>query len=345
MSRRIFGSIFGGLLITAAVAVVIAPHEYWQNASWVPYREYEGEFSGRPVVMTPPSIGRPTVPLAYRIQMTSGVCQITRVDGDGNVAFRCSMGAGYVGRDSIAAGGRLQLDPGPNAGSYQLEMGLKYHLLSPFLWRSFGYGVLGVVGVIGLASLFSRRRTKAWLENLRGVFTRPQVAILAILLLFSCGILYPTLHELGHALTGIAAGGRVGELVLTPLGGDTPHVRFAQQPPEKARIWVDSAGVFLPIAVGYGLLIVWLLLGRRQSRFVQALILIPTLSLLLPYFSSTDDHLLRLARHVGCNSDATILLVKSLPAWLGAAAYAIVAWGIWQQKRRVAPSHDTRTRP
>ena len=64
MSRRIFGPIFGGLLITGAVAVVIAPREYWQNASWVPYREYAGEFSGRPVVMTPPSIGRPTVPLA-----------------------------------------------------------------------------------------------------------------------------------------------------------------------------------------------------------------------------------------------------------------------------------------
>lgn len=345
MLRRIFGSIFGGLLITFALAVVIAPRESWQNASWVPYREYEGEFHGRPVSMTPPAIGRPLVPLAYRIQMTQGVCQITRVDGDGKVAFRGSMGAGYVGRDQIAAGERLTFDPGPNTGSYQVEMGLKYHLLSPFLWRSFGYGVLGVVAVTGLASLLSRQRSKAWLESLRAAFTGPQVAILTILLLFSCLILYPTLHELGHALTGTAAGARVGELVLTPLGGDTPHVRFAQQPPEQARIWVDSAGIFLPIVVGYGLLGVWLLVGRRRSRFVQALILIPTLSLLIPFFSSTDDHLLRLARRLGCNSDVAILLVKSLPLWLGVAAYAIVAWGIWRQKRFSAPSHHTEKRP
>lgn len=123
MSRRIFGSIFAGLLITGAVAAVIAPREYWQNASWVPYREYAGEFSGRPVVMTPPSIGLPTIPLAYRIQMTKGVCQITRVDGDGNLAFRSSMGAGYVGRDCIAADGRLTFDPGPNTGRYQSRNG------------------------------------------------------------------------------------------------------------------------------------------------------------------------------------------------------------------------------
>ena len=345
MLRRTISAIFGGLLVAAALAVVVAPSEYWQSASWVPYREYEGRFNGQPAVMTPPAIDRPMVPLAYRIQMNSGVCQIVCLDGDGNARSRGSMGAGYVRRDQIAGGERLKLDPGSNTGTYQVEMGLKYHPLSPLLLRSFGYGVLGVAGVIGLASLLARQRTRVWLESLRAAFTPHQIVVLTILVVFSCGILYPTLHELGHALTGIAAGGSVSELVLTPLGGDTPHVRFAQQPPEQARIWVDSAGVFLPIAVGYGLLLVWLLLGRRQSRFLQALLLIPTLSLLLPYFSSSDDHLLRLARQLGCNSEVGVILVKSLPAWLGVAAYALVAWGIWQQRTRLTPLCDTRSNP
>jgi hypothetical protein len=336
MLRRILSFVCIALPALVALTAVLVPREYWHHVSWVRHRVYEGEFDGQPVAVVPPSIGRPTVPLAYRIQMTKGVCRITRIDREGNSVFHSAMHAGYVMRDKIAAGERLQFDPGPNTGHYRVETGLKFHLLSPFLWRSFAYGVLGFLIFVGLASLLLNKRTKTRLETLRPFFTPSQWAVLTILVVFSCAILYPTLHELGHALVGTALGGRVERMVLTPLSGDTPHVRFAQQPPKEAQPWKAAAGTFLPIVVGYGLLILWFALGRRWSRFQQALLLTPAVLLLLPVFSPSDDHLLGMARKLGCSSQWSILLVKGIPALLGVAAYALVAWRIWRQTRRLS---------
>jgi hypothetical protein len=264
--------------------------------------------------------------------MAGGVCRITRIDREGNSIFHSSMGVGYVGRDEIAAGERLQLDPGPNRGHYRVETGLKFHLLSPCLWRLFGYGVLGMLAVLGVASVFLNKRTKERLKTLGPHFTSSQWTILTILALFTCVILYSTLHELGHALVGTALGGRVEKIVFTPLAGERPHVRFAQQPPKEAQPWKAAAGPLLPVVAGYGLLILWLALGRRLSGFQEALLITPALLLLLPI---PQPELRGMALKMGCTSQVSIWLVNSIPVWLGLAAYGLVAWRIWRQTRGV----------
>jgi len=177
MTRRILF----GILVVVVLAPVLIPCEYWQQVSWVRHRVYEGEFEGKPVVVVPPSIGRPAVPLSYRIQMTSGMCRITRIDPDGNSVFHSGMHSGYVGRNEIAAGEQLQFDPGPNTGSYRVETGLEFHLLSPYLWRVFSYSVLGFLFFLGMASLFLNKHTKDRLQSLGPSFTSWQWTTLAML--------------------------------------------------------------------------------------------------------------------------------------------------------------------
>jgi hypothetical protein len=84
----------------------------------------------------------------------------------------------------------------------------------------------------------------------------------------------------------------------------------------------------------HGLLIVWLALGKRLSRFGQTLLLTPALLFLFSSFGTLfDDHLRGMALRLGFDSPPGILLVKSIPIWFTLAAYAIVVWRIWWLKR------------
>ena len=328
--RRTPGAVGVGFLALAALAGVLVPGEYWPLA-WVRYREYKGEFTGQPVVMVPPSLRRETVPLEYHIRMTSGVCQIAWIDPAGQVVHYTAMGSGYAMRSTLAAGERLQLDPGSNEGRYLVRMGLKYHLLSPFLWRCFGGGMLfGLTAAV--ISLFLHRHRVLWLRTLGSHFTRRQFAVWIAVDILSLAILYPTLHESGHALTGLALGGRIAELFFTSLTGETPHVKFAYLP-DGARPWMNAGGVFLPILVAYSLLIVWFGPGRRLSVFRQALLLTLVVLLLFPGFG-IDDHLRGMAEQLGCRGRGGILLVETIPAWLALAAYAAMGWRLWRRSRR-----------
>ena len=317
-----------GILIVVVLAPVLIPCEYWQQLSWVRHRVYEGEFEGKPVVVVPPSIGRRAVPISYRIQMSSGVCRIMRIDRDGNSTFHSGMRSGYVGRYEIGAAERFQFDPGPNTGHYRVQTGLKFHLLSPYLWRLFGYSVLAFLFLVGMASLFLNKHTKDRLQSLRPLFTSSQWTTLAILVVLSCTILYPSLHELGHALVGTALGGRVEKIVFTPFTGETPHVRFTKQPPKEALPWKAAGGPLLPVVTGCGLLILWRAFRRRLSPFLEALLLVPTLALVLPI---PGPELRRAALKLGCSSTGSILLVEFMPVWVGLAAYGLVGRRIWRQ--------------
>jgi hypothetical protein len=320
-----------GILIVVILAPVFVPCEYWQQLSWIRHRVYEGEFEGKPLDVVPPSIGRPAVPLSYRIQMTSGVCRITRIDRDGNRIFHSWVQSGYVGRNYIAADERLQFDPGPNTGHYRVETGLKFHLLSPYLWRLFSYSILASLSFVGIVSLFLNTQTKDRLRSLNPHFTSSQWTTLAILVVLSCTVLYPSVHELGHALVGTALGGQVEKIVFTPFTGETPHVRFAKQPPQEALPWKAAGGPLLPVVTGCGLLILWLALRHRLSPFREALLLVPTLALLFPIPS---PELRRLALKLGCTNTRSVLLVEFMPVWLGLAAYGFVARMIWRQSQR-----------
>jgi hypothetical protein len=207
-------------------------------------------------------------------------------------------------------------------------MGLKYHLLSPFLWRRFGAGTLAGMAALGLISLFRHRRSLLWLGTLRSRLTARQWLVAIAFGIFSSAILYPIVHESGHALAGLALGGRIDEVTFTALSGDTPHVKFSHLP-DGVRPWMNAGGVFLPILVAYGLLIVWFGPGRRLSVFRQVLLLTPAALFLVSGFG-IDDHLRGMAEQLGCTSEGSVLLVKTVPAWLALAAYGLLAWRLWR---------------
>jgi len=329
--RRTIGAVCVGFLALTALAGVLVPGEYWPLA-WVRYREYKGEFAGRPVVMIPPSIRRETVPLQYHIKMRSGVCQIAWVDQAGQVIRYSEPGWSYVWRETLSASELLRLDPGSNEGRYVVRMGLRDHLLSPSLWRRLGAGTLcGLIG-FGLISLFLHRHRMLWLRTLRSRLTDRQWIVLIAFGIFSCAILYPVLHESGHALSGLALGGRIDQVVFTGLSGETPHVKFGYLPHD-ALPWESAGGVFLPILIAYGLLIVWFGLGRRLSVFRQVLLLTLAVLLLVPSFG-IDDHLRGMALQLGCTGPGSVLLVKTIPAWLALAAYAVLGRRLWRRSQR-----------
>jgi len=140
------------------------------------------------------------------------------------------------------------------------------------------------------------------------------------------------LHESGHALAGLALGGRIDRVVFTGLSGETPNVKFGYLP-DGARPWMSAGGVFLPILIAYGLLIVWFGVGRRLSVVRQVLLLTFAVLLLVPSFG-IDDHLRGMAQQFGCTSQGSVLLVKTIPAWLALAAYAVLGRRLWRRSQR-----------
>ncbi len=329
--RRILGVVCIGSLAIAALAGVLVPEESWP-LEWVRYRGYRGMFAGQPVRAVCPVSRQALVPLGYEIRMTRGVCRMSWIDATGQVVRRSSMGSGYVGRDSMPAGGQLELDPGSDPGRYVVEMGLKYHLLSPYLWRVLGGGMLVGLAAVGATSLFLRRRGALWLKGVGALLTRRQWLAVAALAVLSSAIFYPTVHEAGHALVGWALGGRVEGVVFTSISGQTPHVRFSYLP-DSATPWMNAGGVFLPILAAYGLLLLWLTLGRRLSVFRQVLLLTPVVLFLFSGFG-IDDHLRGMAEQLGCRGLGRILLVETIPAWLALAGYGAIGWRLWCWRRR-----------
>jgi hypothetical protein len=241
------------------------------------------------------------------------------------------MGRGSGTLNALPPGGHLRLDPRANAGRYVARIGLKYHPLSPFLWR-----VLAIGALIGLALVLVARllwnRNPAWQGSLKTLFSRWQWAAITTLVALTGVVLYPALHESGHALAGRAMGVEVQDIVFTPLAGEEPHVRFGDFSASAAP-WIGAGGVFLPIFVAYGLVLVWLLLGPRLARFAQAALLVPAVFLLFASFG-VDNHLRPLAEHLGFTTGGGIMLVKLSPVLLTLAAYALIGWRIWRHARK-----------
>jgi len=279
MLQQTLRTVAVGLLMIVAIAVMLVPGQYWPS-EWVRYREYRGELAGRPVVLEPPSSRRTLMRLHYQINMTSGICRISRFDRSGQIIPHARMGKGYVSRDKLPSGEQLPLDPGSGHGHYIVGIGLQFHLLSPYIWRILATGLLGGTLIGLVAKILIRKRNLAFRMALKTAFTPWQWAVLIVLAFLSGAFLYSALHESGHALAALALGGRVNSIVFTLLGGDRPHVDFDYLPAD-AGPWMQAGGVFLPILVAYVLVTVWLALGRRLSLFGQALLLTPALLFLL----------------------------------------------------------------
>jgi len=322
-------------LLLVFIAAGLLPHSYW-TAGWVRYRLYQGTFNGRPVILTAPSVSRAAVPLEYEIEMTSGVCEIAGIDRAGRMTRHCTMGRGYTLLDALPVGEQLRLDPASGTGRYVVRIGLKYHPLSPFLWRVLAIGTLVGLVLVSAVRIIWKSKAAAWQAHLKSLLAPWQWAVLGLLAGFTGAILYPAIHESGHALVGLALGAEVKHIVFTPLGGEVPHVSFGELP-DRAGAWNSAGAIFLPMLVAWSLVLIWLLLGPRLGRFAQALLLTPAVFLLFASFG-IDDHLRSLAVHLGFASEAGIMLVKLIPPVLTLAAYALIGWRIWRSVQQSSPT-------
>jgi len=183
------------------------------------------------------SIGRPAVPLSYRIQMTSGVCRITRIDRDGNRIFpQLPCQSGYVGRNYIAPpASDYSLILGQARGHYRVETRAQVFICyRPYLWRLFSYSILPAsLSFVGIVSLFLNTQTQG-----PATVSEPSFHFFAV---DHTGdtrgfVMHRSLslraRNWGTRLVGTALGGQVEKIVFTPFTGETPHVRFAKQPPQ-----------------------------------------------------------------------------------------------------------------
>lgn len=314
--------ITGVVLLLLVIVVGLLPRGYW-TAEWIPNRYHAATFTGQPQLLAVPHFGRETVPLEYNIDMTDGVCEIAMIDRAGQTIRRWTVGGRTRGAiDDLPAGGQLRLNPGEGTGRYTVLMGPKYHPFSPYLWHVVVAGALVALVSWPIARAILRRNP-AWRTNLKVLFAPWQWVTISILVALTGLVLYPAVHESGHALVALALGGEVKNIVFTPLGGQQPHVSFGRVP-DAVHTWNGPGSVFLPILVAYALILIWLPLRRLLGRFTKTVLLTPAVTLLFAGFG-IDDHLLPLAEYLGITTSAGIMLIKLIPALLAVAAYALIA--------------------
>jgi hypothetical protein len=275
-------------LLVAGALLALAPTRYLADGQGT---DLAGRFDGRPIEA--PWLGQRAAPFGLALDMERGQCEFVKLDGAGAVLDRWSAQKITV-RGRIEPSGKLQLRPGQDAaGRFRLRVG-KFIVLGPLL--TVIRGVILAVCLAGIAATPSGWRIARPGQSLR----RWRVA--GLVLAFSGLVLYSVVHEGGHLLFGALFGGQQDWQAVrwTVFSGEQPHVVFRRLP-EAAMPWMSAGGILLPTLVAVALLLLWHLLGRGATWWLQLLAVLPALALLLGNLGLLADagHTLRLATHLG----------------------------------------------
>jgi hypothetical protein len=188
--------------------------------------------------------------------------------------------------------------------------------------------VLIAAGVVGglltlLLDPLGRRHRDA---RRRRIDPRPAVAgfVAAVV----SGLLYSVVHEFGHVIFGIAAGGTVESVTWTIFGNTQPHVSYACLP-ACAAPWAHAGGYLFPTGLALFSLAVWYFRRRHWSPPATAVLLVFAALMLLPnwgclpeLFDEPNSHFGRFAAYYGIGRSGEVLVVL---AFAGASTAILVA--------------------
>lgn len=274
-------ALLGLLVLTLVPARYLPPN-------WTPFVRGHGQFEGRAVHVTAPNLPRPAFPVSGQVRMEAGTCQVAYIEPGGETRTHFTIGDGTFSLDMVP-GGAIRLDPGSGRGRYEVFIGPAFHPLSPkgrvVVWVALG----GTV--VAWFAWRARRRAQARAPS------AGRIAFLLLLAIVCATIIYPVVHEFGHAAVGTVLGGRVDRVTWTVLSGEHPHVLFSHLS-QAAWPWMSAGGILVPTLVGVVLLSVWLALAGRLSWYASAAMLLPGVTLLmgnvaciLAVFSGEPSHM------------------------------------------------------
>ncbi len=276
----------------------------------------KGRFEGKPIRLAGPKGQHGEASARIWIKMDQGMCRGSlRANTKATGIF--NIGEGHC-LAWIPTGGALILDPGGNAGEYEVIIGPEWHPFGPKT-RHFMFVPMGLCFILASAFAGELRPHASRLGGKRLLF-------LVSLAAFSGIVVYPVSHEGGHMVFGMLLGAKPDWMgtVWTCLGGQEPHASFTYLPPGAAP-WMSAGGHILPTIVALLLLLVWRSVCRNASWYLSAtLVLVPVLML----FSSVgclfevfhQSHMDALAAALGLSSPGRVFFSLS-PLLVAIAAY------------------------
>ena len=253
------------------VLLACIPQRYILKAA-VPFVVAKGAFGEREVLLRAPAGRNAQVPVTIKLRMERGACRVSLQHGEKRTWW-FSMGQGsqwaQISSDSV-----LVLDPQGDPGKYDVFIGPEWHPLAPKA-RRFLFLPMAVSMLVGSFV------TGTWARRARGLGAG-KISFLAALALITGGVLYPAVHEGGHMLLGMLAGGKPdwAGVVWTPLRGMEPHASFAYLP-DAASPFMSAGGDIVPTVVAVLLLLAWGFCRTRTSTWYlsTALVAIPVIFL------------------------------------------------------------------
>lgn len=330
MSKSTRIAILLAILAACLFFLIVPPEKIWPGR--LPFASFKGKFTSEPVSipLASTSIQGENIPLQVKISMQFSTCEVKLASqSEGDLLF--TMGRGNW-RQNLPADETLVLDPKGFSGSYNVFVGYPFHPLAP-IWRISLLGGLALGIVVALVLLLfpgAMRRLKGREKKMPDA--RKIITVGAILLVSS--FLYSIVHELGHVVFGLMAGGTLRRVVWTIFFLEEPHVEFSFLPQGWGSAWMSAGGMILPTLVGLSLVALWLVFRKKLPFFASALVLVPGMSLLLGNIGGLIEataylaggpapHMIPMGIQLGLGVFGTALF-SCLPFALTAAAYVLV---------------------
>lgn len=260
-------AVFVGGVIFSTIPARLLPPRYQ------PFTSFRGAIAEEPVKLTVPGQADSTTPVFLEIAMSKGVCRIT-VERHGGLEEGYETMSRGTWRSRRPGQSVLLLDGGDGFGTYRASFGPAWHPLAP------GGRLLILLSCLSglLSCLVVSLIRPVHFVRVKGI-PRRRILVGASVLCVSGVLLYPIVHEGGHALFGLASGGKVTSVVWTALSGDEPHVEISGLS-EGGQAWMSAGGILFPTIVGVLLLGIWFPLRRRLPWYAAVMFVLPGFALL-----------------------------------------------------------------